>query len=143
MVQRGILKPVTEPTEWVNQMAIAQKADGNIRICIDPAHLNKALQREHYKLPTLDDVLSEFKDARFFTKVDVKEAYWHIRLDEASSFLTTMITPVGRFRWLRLPFGLKVSSEIFQKKLCDSIEGLKNTANVADDIVLAGCGRTD
>ena len=52
MVQRGILKPVTEPTEWVSQMAIAQKYDGKISICIDPAHLNNALQREYYKLNT-------------------------------------------------------------------------------------------
>ena len=143
MVKRGILAPITEPTEWVSQMAIAEKSNGNIRICIDPVHLNDALQREHYKLPTLDDVLGEMKDARLFTKMDVKEAYWHVRLDEESSILTTMITPFGRFRWLRLPFGLKVSSEIFQKKLCDALDGLKNTINVADDIVLAGCGESD
>ncbi|GFR57713.1 retrovirus-related Pol polyprotein from transposon opus [Elysia marginata] len=54
-----------------------------------------------------------------------------------------MITPFGRFRWLRLPFGLKVSSEIFQRKLGEALEGLHNTINVADDIVLAGCGKTD
>ena len=52
-----------------------------------------------------------------FTKMDVKEAFWHVRLDEESSKLTTMITPFRRFGWSTLPFGLCVSSEIFAKKL--------------------------
>lgn len=143
LVDRGILKPVDEPTEWVSQMAIAEKPNGDIRICIDPSPLNEALQREHYRLPTLDDVLVELKDARIFSKFDVKEAFWSIRLDEESSLLTTMITEFGRFRWLRLPFGLKVSSEIFQKKISHALEGLRNTINVADDIMIAGCGKND
>ena len=141
LVERGILAPVTEPTEWVSQMALAEKQNGKLRICIDPAPLNEALQREHYKLPTLDDVLYQLKDAKVFTKLDIKEAFWHVRLDEESSLLTTMITPFGRFRWLRLPFGLKVSSEIFQRKLTEALEGLTNTISVADDIILAGCGK--
>ena len=143
LVQRGILAPVSEPTEWVSQMAIAEKSNGRIRICIDPQALNEALLREHCRLPALDDVLVELKDARLFSKLDVKEAFWHVKLDHDSSRLTTMITPFGRFRWLRLPFGLKVSSEIFQRKLGEALEGLDHTINVADDIILAGCGKTD
>lgn len=143
LVERGILQPVDEPTEWVSQMAIAEKSCGSIRICIDPQPLNKALLREHFRLPTLDDVLPELNGARIFSKLDVKEAYWHVRLDYESSLLTTMITPFGRFRWLRLPFGLKVSSEIFQKKLGEALLGLKNTVHIADDVIIAGCGRDD
>ena len=143
LVERGVLALETEPTEWVSQMALAEKSNGDIRICIDPAPLNEALMREHYKLPTLDDVLCHLNGARLFTKVDVKEAYWHVRLDEESSKLTTMITPFGRFRWLRLPFGLKVSSEIFQRKITEALDGLVDTTNVADDIVVAGRGKDE
>ena len=143
LVDRGILAPETEPTDWVSQMALVEKANGKIRICIDPAPLNDALQREHYKLPTIDDVLYQLKDAKLFTKLDVQEAFWHVRLDDMSSRLCTMITPFGRFRWLRLPFGLKVSSEIFQRKLTEALEGLDNTITVADDIIIAGCGKDE
>ena len=122
---------------------MAQKSNGDVRICIDPKALNEALIREHYRLPTLDDVLTQLKGARIFNKLDVKEAFWHVKLDHESSMLTTMITPFGRYRWLRLPFGLKVSSEIFQRKLGEALEGLENTINVADDIILAGHGTTD
>ena len=143
LVERGVLIPVTEPTQWVSQMAVVRKSNGKLRICIDPQPLNEALMREHYKLPTVDDVLPMLHDAKVFSKLDVKEAFWHVRLDEESSKLTTMITPFGRFRWVRLPFGLKVSSEIFQRKLMDALSGLDGAFTIADDIIIAGCGRTE
>lgn len=143
LVQRGILVPVTEPTKWVSQMAVVHKRNGKLRLCIDPQALNQALMREHFRLSTLDDVLPELANAKIFSKLDVKEAYWHVRLDEQSSLLTTMITPFGRFRWARLPFGLKVSSEIFQRKLHEAIGDLNGVFSIADDLLVAGCGESD
>ena len=57
--RRGIIVPVTEPTEWVKQMAVVRKGDGKIRICIGSQPLNKALIRKRYKLPTFKDILPE------------------------------------------------------------------------------------
>ena len=143
LMDKGVLVSVTEPTEWVSQMAVVHKPNGKLRICIDPQPLNAALKREHYKLPVLDDVLPKLKDAKVFSKLDVREAYWHVRLDKASSRLTTMITPFGQYQWKRLPFGLKVSSEIFQRKLDEALGDLDGVFNVVDDVVIAGCGRTE
>ena len=143
LVEKGVLVPVTEPTEWVSQMAVVHKRDGKLRICIDPQPLNAALKQEHYRLPVLDDVLPELKDAKVFSKLDVREAYWHVRLHEPSSKLTTMITPFGRYMWKRLPFGLKVSSEIFQRKIDEALGNLKGVFNIVDDIIVVGCGPTD
>ena len=105
-------------------MSVAEKKAG-IRICIDPRPLNEVLKREHYKLPVLDDVLPELTSACKFSVCDLKSGYLHCELDHESSLLTTFGTPFGRFRWLRLPFGLKVSSEIFQKRLHQALEGLE------------------
>ncbi|XP_064622514.1 uncharacterized protein K02A2.6-like [Lineus longissimus] len=121
-------------------MAVVKKSNGKLRICIDPQPLNEALMREHYKLPTLDDILPMLNRAKVFSKLDVKNAFWHVRLDHESSLLTTMITSFGRYRWLRLPFGLKVSSEIFQRKLAEALSGLDGVFTIADDITVAGCG---
>ncbi|KAL5017694.1 hypothetical protein ScPMuIL_005222, partial [Solemya velum] len=142
LVAKGVLVPMTEPTNWVSQMAVVHKANGNLRLCIDPQPLNAALMREHYRLPVLDDVLPKLKNAKVFSKLDVKEAYWHVRLDEASSKLTTMITPFGRYRWTRLPFGLKVSSEIFQRKLDEALGNLGGVFCIVDDVIVAGCDQT-
>ncbi|CAC5417168.1 unnamed protein product [Mytilus coruscus] len=112
LVERQVLITVTEPSKWVSQMAVVRKPNGKLRICIDPQPLNTALMREHYKVPTLDDVLPKLANAKIFSLLDVQEAYWHVKLDKGSSNLTTMITPFGRYRWARLPFGLKEKKEV-------------------------------
>ena len=121
-------------------MLIVMKSNGDPRICIDPQPLNEALMREHYRLPTLDDVTPMLHNAKVFSKLDLREAFWHVRLDEDASKLTTMITPFSRVRWTRLPFGLKVSSEIFQRFLNRAIGDMEGVFVIADDIIVAGCG---
>ena len=105
LVSLGVIAPVDEPTPWVSQTVIAEKKDGSLRICIDPRELNKALQREHYTLPVLEDSLHELGRSRFFTKADLASGYWHVELDDESSMLITFQTCHGRYRWRRLPFG--------------------------------------
>ena len=139
LVKLGVITPVEEPTDWVNQITVATKKNGSLRICIDPRSLNLALRRERYRLPVLD-VLPELATAKVFSKVDLSHGYWHCVLDEESTLLTTFTTPFGRFKWLRLPFGLSVSSEIFQKRLLQSLEGLTGIACIADDILIYGVG---
>ena len=137
LTESGVLVPVDEPTDWVSQMSVAEKKSG-IRICIDPTPLNEVLMREHYKLPVLEDVLPELTGAQKFSVCDLKAGYLHCKLDDESSILTTFATPFGRYRWLRLPFGLKVSSEIFQKRLHQALEGLPGVRCIADDVIIWG-----
>ena len=80
-------------------MAVVRKSNGKLRICINPQPLNTALMREHYRLTTLEDVLLKLANTRIFSKLDIRETYWHVKLSENSSRLTTMITPFGRYRW--------------------------------------------
>jgi len=65
-----------------------------------------------------------------------------VQLDSQFSLLTTMITPFGQYRWTRLPFGLKVSSEVFQRKLNEALSGLSIAICIADDLLVMGCGNT-
>lgn len=110
----GVIAKVDGPSDWVNQMAVAEKKNKNeLRICIDPRSLNLVLKREHYKLPVLDDVLPELSHSTIFSILDLKQGFLHCTLDQESSYLTTMATPFGRYRWIRMPFGLNVSSEVF------------------------------
>ena len=114
---QNIIQKVDQPTEWVSRMSIASKKNSSdIRLCIDPQQLNRALMRECHPLPIIDDILPELAKARIFSRFDLKNGYWHCLLDQESCLLTTFQTPVGRFRWLRLPFRLAISSEIFKKK---------------------------
>ncbi len=134
----NVIAKVDEPTDWVSQIVVVQKKDLSLRVCIDPHALNKALQRERYTLPILSDSLHELSNSKVFTKVDLSSGYWHVKLDDVSSHLTTFQTNWGRYRWLRLPFGLSVSSEIFQKRLMEAFEQLSGVICVADDVIIHG-----
>ena len=91
-------------------------------------------------MPILDEILPDLSQAKVFTTVDLRSGFWHCVLDEESSMLTTFNTPYGRYRWLRLPFGLSVSPEIFQKRVTQTLEGLDGVLNIADDILIYGVG---
>ena len=111
----GIIVPVSEPSSWVSPLLVVAKADGRIRICIDPKiTLNQALKRAQYCTPTIEDVLPQLVGAKIFSTLDAKDGFWHLKLDDASSRLTTFETPFGRYRWLRLPFGISPAPEIFK-----------------------------
>jgi len=102
----GIIAPVTEPSSWMSALLVVAKPDGRIRICIDLKPLNKALKRAHYPMPTIDDVLPQLSGAKIFGTVDAKDGFWHLKLDDESSRLTTFETPFGRYSWFRVPFGV-------------------------------------
>lgn len=138
----GVIAPITEPTPWVSALLVVAKSNGSLRICIDPKPLNKALQRSTYYIPTIDDVLPKLAGVKAFSTVDIKQAFWHLRLDDASSRLTTFETPFGRYRWLRLPFGISPAPEIWQSRVHAAISGLKGIFCIADDILVTGSGDT-
>lgn len=124
MEKDGYIMRVDQPTEWVSSM-VAVLHNGRVRICIDPSDLNKVIKREHYPMRTIEEVVSAIPGAKIFSVLDAKSGFLQIELDEASSFLTTFNTPLGRFRWLRLPFGIKSAPEIFQHIMDHMLEGIE------------------
>ena len=138
LTDMGVITPVQEPTPWLSQIVVAVKKNGDLRVCLDPHEVNKVLIREHTTLPILEDVLHKMKDATVFSKADLASAYWHVELDQEASFLTTFSTHRGRYRWLRLPFGLCVASEILYQKLKECIGDLPGVVFLADDIIVFG-----
>ena len=121
---------------------MATTKSGALRVFIDPRLLNEALKRETYQIPVLHEILPELAQAKVFSTVDLRSGYWHCVLDKESSLLTTFATPFGRYRWYRLPFGLSVSSDIFQKRINQTLEGLNDVLNIPDDILICGVRNT-
>lgn len=83
MEAAGVIAKVTEPTEWSSHMVIVIKND-KVRICLDKLDLNKALLREHYHMPTLEDVAPSLSGAQYFSTLDAATGFWQIKLDEES-----------------------------------------------------------
>ena len=102
-----------EPTDWVNSMVAVVKPN-KLRICIDPRDLNEAIRREHFPMTTIEDVVADMPQAKVFSVLDATSGYWQVKLNEASSKLCTFNTPFGRYRFTRLPFGIKSAPEVFR-----------------------------
>lgn len=117
---------------------VIEKRNGSLRLCLDPKDLNKAIKREHYRIPTIQEVSSELAGKKVFSTLDLKDGYWQVELHEESSMLCTCATPFGCYRFMQMPFGLKSASEVFQKKNEAVFEGIQGIHIVADDIIVAG-----
>ena len=104
-------------------MVAARKKDGSNQICIDQRDLNKALGRPHDPMRTVEDVASRMPNATMFSTLDAGSGFWQIRFDYESSLLTTLITPFGRYRFLRMPFDITSASEVFQRSIEELFAG--------------------
>ena len=51
-----------------------------------------------------------------------------------------MNTPIGRYRWLKLPFGIKSAPEMYQRAMDEMLKGIDHPYAIMDDILVAGCG---
>ena len=105
-----------KPISWVNRLLVREKPDGSLRVCLDPRDLNRAIKREHFRIPTANELSRKLAEKSVLSIVDQKDGFWHIELDEPSSFLCTFNSPYGRYRFLRMPFGLSSAPEVFQKR---------------------------
>ena len=138
LVKEGIITEVTEHTEWINRIVPVMKSNGSLRLRLDPKYLNKVIEKNQWYSRTIDDILPELAKSKYKTLKDVSSGYWHVVLDLASSLLTMFNTPWGKFRWLRLPFRLKIASDVFQERLDRVLRLLEGIHGIADDILTHG-----
>ena len=80
MEDLNIITLVTIPTEWVSSITYTRKPDGTLCICLDPRDLNKAIIREHYKAPTLEEISHKLADTTVFSKLDAKDGFCNVHL---------------------------------------------------------------
>ncbi|UYV61148.1 K02A2.6-like, partial [Cordylochernes scorpioides] len=138
MTSNGVIEKVEGSSEWCSPMVLVAKPSGKLRICVDLSILNKNILREIHPIPVVEHTLAQLKGAKVFTKLDANSGFWQIPLSSESSALTTFITPFGRFRFKRLPFGISSAPEIFQKRMGQILEGLEGTLCHMDDIMVYG-----
>ena len=138
LVAEGVIAPVEGHTDWVNSVVTVEKPDGSLRLCLDPSDVNRCIERNPYHVKSIEEISAELHGSRFFTLIDAKSGYWQVKLNERSSFITTFNTPWGKYRFLRLPFGLKVASDVFQERLNAVLELGKGVTGIADDCLISG-----
>ena len=149
MEEAGIIVKEDEPTPWVSSMLVIDKRKVNdkrkdtppskddVRICIDPRDLNKALKRPHYPMVTVEEVANRLAGAKSFTSLDACSGYWQLPVDDESSKLLTFNTPWGRYRFTRLPFGISPAPELYQREMDRLFAGVP-VEIIVDDFLVHG-----
>ena len=136
MQQSGVISPVKEPTEWCSGLVVVPKPSGKVRLCVDLTRLNTAVRREVHPMTSVDESLAKLGGSTIFSKLDANSGFYQIPLDPESALLTTFVTPFGRFRFNRLPFGISSAPEIFQRTMSEILEGLPGVICHMDDILV-------
>ena len=138
MEKLGVIVRQEDPTGWVNSLVVVvQKPNGSVRLCIDPRDLNAAMKRSHYLMKAVDEVASRLQGANTFSILDAKSGFWQFKLDEESPLLYTLNTLIGRYRFTRLPFGIKCAQKIFQRTIHQIVEDLDGVEVIMDDVIIA------
>lgn len=77
LLAQGIIEKVNGPSRWISPMLPVPRQD-DVRICIDMRQANMAVERENYPLPTFEDFLPHLGDAKFFSRLDIKQAFHQV-----------------------------------------------------------------
>jgi hypothetical protein len=94
------------------------------------------LSSSFLSLPLIDIevLLPDLSKTKIFSVVDAKNGFWHVELDDESSYLTTFNTPFGCYRWLRMFFGISSAPEEYQRRQDQTVEGLPGVRSIGSGL---------
>ncbi len=144
LIEQGIIER-TDKAEYVHPLHFIRKPDGSIRTTVDFSRgLNLDIIPSHHPLPLPSDIFSRVSEDRYFSKLDVSKAYFHLELAPESRPLTAFITDShGLCQFKRVPMGLTDSGAAFQKRIELSLAGLEGVDVYIDDILVRGTTRSE
>ena len=136
MVETGMWKPINHSV-YASPIVPVIKSDGSIRLCGHyKSTINPNLDTPVYPLPSIEDCLSEMINGELFTKLDIRQAYNNLCLNEEDQKLVTVNTHKGLFVPTKLPYGISSAGAIFQRKMDQVLKGIPGVTCRVDDICI-------
>lgn len=134
----GVITP-TDASEWGTPVVPVLKPNGKIRICGDyKTTINQHLADVKHPLPRVEEIFSQMKGGKLFTKLDLCRGYNQFVLDDESKKLVALSTHRGVYVMNRMPFGIAPASGIFQREIEKVLRGIPHVVNYLDDILITG-----
>jgi hypothetical protein len=100
------------------------KKDGSLRLCVDYRGLNKVTIKNRYPIPLISELMDRLSGARYFTRLDIRDAYHRIRIRKSDQWKTAFRTRYGQFEYTVMPFGLTNAPATFQAYINRALTGL-------------------
>ena len=136
--KEGVISKV-DYSDWATPIVPVLKKSGDIRLCGDfKVTINPQLQAEQYTLPKIEDIFANLGCGKRFSKIDLRQAYLQLPLDDKSRLLTTINTHKGLYVYNRLVFGITSSPAIWQKTIDRILQGAKGVQCNQDDMIITG-----
>ena len=133
----GVIEPMHGDLKFLSRVEVVPKDKGKkIRVVIDHRKANQAVERHFYPMPNRESLLAKLHGAKWFTKLDLKEAFHHILIHENSRHVFGFMTKKGPRQFCRLPFGASIAPEVFQKSMDDIFRSCNSTLVYLDDILI-------
>ena len=114
---KGFIVPSDAP--YASPVLFAKKPGGGWRFCVDYRKLNAIIKKDRYPLPLIEETLARLAKAKVFTKLDIRQAFYRIRMKKGVEDLTTFRTRYGSYKYKVLPFGLCNGPASFQRYIND------------------------
>lgn len=138
MISLGVIEPSIGP--WSNPMVGVRKSNGKLRLCLDARKLNSVTIPDSYALPYITRILGQISGTKYLSKIDLKDAFWQIPLEEKSKQKTAFTVPNrGLYQFKVMPFGLSNAAQS-QCRLMDQVLGFDLEPSVfcyLDDVIIA------
>ena len=128
--------PHGELSKWCHKMVITRKEDGSPRRTVDLSPLNKHCVREVHTNKSPFELARGVPAQTWRTVTDAWNGFHSIPLRKEDQHLTTFITPLGRFRYLRAPQGYVSSGDGYNRSLDTILSNCERSKQCVDDTLL-------
>ncbi len=133
----GIIRQVYKPTEWISPALYVTKPNGKVGLVTDYHQLNKCVNRPMHPFPSATEFTSSIPPGtKWFVRLDAKNRYFQLLMDEASMALTTFIVPQGRFEYWHTPKGLCSSGNEYCAHSDTALHNIQGIKKIIDDIFI-------